>query len=130
MGALDAFIEEFAVKNPNGINDASIFCHERTVVTILIIVSRNNEIAIFIIIREIAVLCVFRLIVHQRNARYAKRKFVKLIEKRPAKIKFDAIIHCIPLIAPPFFFCINFKRRIRMKKGNHFFAGKIALSAI
>lgn len=114
MMAIDTFIAELILfQSPHHIHAISIAGHEGSVIAILVVIGGRDEIAVFIAVRKIAEVRIFRFVIDERRTRNFFLELVKLFEKSARKIEILTKIHSIPAVAPPFIARENFERSIR-----------------
>ena len=121
----------FGIKNETTINDFFISLKVGRIVAVFIFISSCQEVTIFIIRREVAILAIFVLcLMKEVHLWCSQKKYSKLSKKWLGEIKIHTIVKWRPVITPPNILIINHVRLIRWIDRNHLIPCFITFSVV
>jgi hypothetical protein len=124
----ETLVEEFAAVEPETIETAAVLRGVCAIQTVLLIVTSEGEVAIFVCKGVVAVLAVLRLLIDDGKSRDDCQEFRQLFEERCALAVWLSEIERIPPIGEETIMAIDGERNIRRVHRNNFPLTETALS--
>jgi hypothetical protein len=128
--AVHALVAELRAIHIQAIETALTLPHDVTVTAVFVLYVAKDQVTIFALKGEIAIIGVLALLVHNTHAWNLGVQPFELIENGVIPIRFKAIIECVPLVAPPLVHFEYGTGEILVVHGNDLLACEVAFAVI
>lgn len=128
--AVHTVVSEFAVVHPVNVHGVAALHAKYGVVAVLTDIATKYEVAVFVVGSDVAVFAVFGVAVDEAKARDKLLELFELFEKGAGPINVAAVVHGVPVVAPPVILAVDSEGGVEWVEANHRLAGACAGAAV
>src|SRR3989344_2838095 len=117
--AVDALVAQLGLMEIEVVEGIFRAPDDMPIPAVLVVHAPKHHIAVLASEREVRIVAVFALVVHEVELRYGKQEFAELLEKRAIEVEWAPVFFCIPVVSPPFVVRVDLIGRCRGVHGKH-----------